>query len=148
MGSLIGKIEKSVISIQDKIGKPTFKIGYISDVQDELTKLNTILSNQTDKFPLFWLATDFEENIEKGASTSTTIEMYYIDRSSETLINEKFKNECELMYTKANELFRAMELGGIEIESYTQKLEIYNSKENILNEAVNALKFKIKINYC
>ncbi len=148
MGSLIGKIEKSVISIQDKIGKPTFKIGYISDVQDELTKLNTILSNQTDKFPLFWLATDFEENIEKGASTSTTIEMYYIDRSSETLINEKFKNECELMYTKANELFRAMELGGIEIESYTQKLEIYNSTENILNEAVNALKFKIKINYC
>lgn len=150
--TLIDKIEAAVISIQDKLKQPYFRIGDILEIDSELSVLNRILASQDKKFPFIYMRTDYdEEEITRGVQYQTDITLFLVDRSSKDNYTAELRrdNEIPKLKTIINSLLRALELQGIEFETNKKIYKYYKSEENEFNTPVNVVRLLLNSsNYC
>jgi len=150
--TLIDLILSAVEGIQNKLKEPYFRYGDILEVDNELTILNRILSDQNKKFPFVYMNTNFEETISGNnlSMNESNIVLFIVNRSNSQYDAYK-RNEIELpeMRTIRDDLIKSLKNKGIEINEYKRKEIFYKAEENEFNMPVNIIRIAIdNANYC
>ena len=144
--TLIDKIENAIISIQDRLKKPYFRIGDILEVNSELSVLNRVLASQDENYPFIYMRTDYNETeLIKGREYETDITLFLVNKSKKDNYTAELRrqNEIPTLKTLADSIIRALEMNGISFETNEKQYKYYNSDENELNAPVNVVRIQI-----
>lgn len=131
---------------------PYFIPDYIVGLNEEITTKNLTAITQWQKFPLFYLSTDFEEKVLQGGIKEINKLVIYIINTTEYAKNVEWRHQSTFPYLRELEqlFFNKLESENcIQYGREYERKEIFYGKPNpnMANEIVDAIKLTINVKF-
>jgi len=142
--TFIDKIETAVLSIQNKIKRPTFVYEDTVEVDDVYQAMNIISEQKITTFPFVYISSKYQQReVIKGKEYETDITLWIVGKSEEDYDSEDRREKVlPALWAIESDLKRAIELNLGEYEGYTTEPDYYKKSEVHFDTPVNVIRMR------